>query len=97
MDRRHLSIARESDPRYEFLIPLEAEAVLLVEFQADSADEVQERFAQTVSLVKDKLRLASGAYVAADALDHDLLWQLARHYTPTLYRLKGLTRPLALY
>ncbi|TWU25662.1 anaerobic glycerol-3-phosphate dehydrogenase subunit C [Bythopirellula polymerisocia] len=94
MDRRHLSIARESDPRYEFLIPLEAEAVLLVEFQADSDDEIQERLAQTVTLIKDKLRLASGAYIAADKLDHDLLWQLARHYTPTLYRLKGLTRPL---
>ncbi len=94
MDRRHLSIARESDPRYEFLIPVEAEAVLLVEFQADTLDEVYARLAQTVALVKDKLRLAAGAYIAADSLDHELLWQLARHYTPTLYRLRGLTRPL---
>ncbi len=94
MDRRHLSIARESDPRYEFLIPLEAEAVLLVEFQGDTADEVHARLAKTVALVKDKLRLAAGAYIAADLLDNDLLWQLARHYTPTLYRLRGLTRPL---
>ena len=32
MDRRHLSLARETDPRYAALIPAEAEAVLLVEF-----------------------------------------------------------------
>ena len=41
MDRRHLNLARESDVRYELLIPGEAEAVLLVEQQGDSADEVR--------------------------------------------------------
>ena len=40
------------------------------------------------------MKLAFGSYVAADWLDHELLWQLARHYTPTLYRLQGQTRPL---
>lgn len=94
MDRRHLSLAREMDPRYEFLIPQEAEAVLLVEFQGESTDEVQGKLADVVTFVQDKAKLAFGSYVAADWLDHELLWQLARHYTPTLYRLKGQTRPL---
>lgn len=94
MDRRHLTLARELDPRYEFLVPQEAEAVLLVEFQGESTDEVQGKLADVVTAVQDKARLAFGSYVAADWLDHELLWQLARHYTPTLYRLRGHTRPL---
>ena len=36
MDRRHLSLARETDVRYELLIPGETEAMLLVEFHADT-------------------------------------------------------------
>ncbi|MCH8841107.1 MAG: 4Fe-4S dicluster domain-containing protein, partial [Planctomycetes bacterium] len=94
MDRRHLSLARESDPRYELLIPQVAEAVLLVEFSGESAEEVQERLERAVRLLQDKAKLASGAYVAADRYDHDMLWELARRYVPTLYRLKGSTRPV---
>jgi len=94
MDRRHLSLARESDPRYELLIPKAAEAVLLVEHQADTADELAARLAATVSQVQEKSQLASGAYVADDLYDHQMLWQLARRYVPTLYRLKGNSRPI---
>jgi FAD/FMN-containing dehydrogenase/Fe-S oxidoreductase len=94
MDRRHLSLAREMDPRYEFLIPQESEAVLLVEYQGESTDEVQGKLADSAALIQEKHRIAFGSYIAADWLDHELLWQLARHYTPTLYRLKGQTRPL---
>lgn len=94
MDRRHLSLARESDPRYELLIPQEAEAVLLVEFPGESADEVQQKLGQTVQLLQEKAKLASGAHVAVDRYDHDMLWELARRYVPTLYRLKGSTRPV---
>ena len=35
MDRRHINLARETDVRYELLIPGEAEAILLVEHHAD--------------------------------------------------------------
>ena len=36
MDRRHLSLARETDVRYELLIPGETEAMLLVEYHAEN-------------------------------------------------------------
>jgi Fe-S oxidoreductase len=94
MDRRHLSLARESDPRYELLIPQAAEAVLLVEHHAESAEALKDRLAETVHIVQEKSQLASGAYVADDQYDHRMLWQLAQHYVPTLYRLKGNSRPL---
>lgn len=94
MDRRHLSLARENDPRYELMIPQVAEAVLLVEFFGETAGEVQYRVESAVSLLVEKQKLASGAHVALDDFDHELLWQLARRYVPTLYRLRGSTRPV---
>ena len=94
MDRRHLSLARESDPRYELLIPQAAEAVLLVEHQADTASELSARLEETVSTLQEKSQISSGAYIADDRYDHEMLWQLARHYVPTLYRLKGNSRPV---
>ena len=94
MDRRHLSLARESNPRYDLLIPQAAEAVLLVEFQAESADQLSKRLNETAKRLQQKTKLASGSYVASDHYDHEMLWQLARHYVPTLYRLKGSTRPV---
>lgn len=94
MDRRHLSLARENDPRYDLLIPQAAEAVLLVEHHADTADELRDQLAQTCRLLQEKLKLASSSYVASDQLDNEMLWHLAKRFVPTLYRLKGSTRPI---
>ncbi len=93
MDRRHLSLARESDPRYEFLIPADAEAVLLVEREGDTAEAARDAVLEVEDLVVHRLKLATAAYTAVDADDQDLVWHLARRYVPTLYRLRGTTRP----
>ena len=94
MDRRHLTLARESDPRYELLIPQAAEAILLIEHHAETPNDLHSRLEHTVDYIQNQVQLASGAYIAADLYDHDMLWQLAGHYVPTLYRLKGYTRPI---
>jgi FAD/FMN-containing dehydrogenase/Fe-S oxidoreductase len=94
MDRRHLSLAREMDPRYEFLIPAEAEAVLLVECGGESEDEVRNNLREIERLLVDQRRLASSSQLALDRFDSDVLWQLARRYVPTLYRLRGSSRPV---
>ncbi len=93
MDRRHLSLARESDPRYEFLIPQVAEAVLLVEFSGESIDEIRDLLNETINKL-ERAKLLSGSHLALDQIDHEMLWQLARRFVPTLYRLKGSTRPV---
>ncbi len=41
MDRRHLSLARESEVRFDLLIPAEAEAAMLVEFEGDEPQEIR--------------------------------------------------------
>lgn len=94
MDRRHLTLARDSDPSYEFLIPGEAEAVLLVEMQADTASDLHHLLGEAVELVQYKTELAAGAVVAVDDTDNELFWQLARRFVPTLYQLTGSSRPI---
>jgi FAD/FMN-containing dehydrogenase/Fe-S oxidoreductase len=94
MDRRLLSVAREIDPRYELLIPAEAEAVLLVERAADNAAGLERGLLEVESHVVEKQGLATASHLAADPTDHELAWQLARRFSKTLHRLRGATRPV---
>lgn len=93
MDRRHLSLARDLDVRYELMIPGAAESLLLVEFFADDARQARDRLAEAFDLALTKSALAAGSLVAEDALDRELFWNLARHYAPTLQRARGVRRP----
>ncbi|HEY2894029.1 MAG TPA: anaerobic glycerol-3-phosphate dehydrogenase subunit C, partial [Pirellulales bacterium] len=91
---RHLSLARESTVQYDLLIPPETEAALLVECEGDTLPAVRDRLAQIIDRVRRKKRLAFHAVQAQDRDEIDLYWRLARKIVPTLYRLKGSTRPL---
>ena len=93
MDRRHLSLARESDPRYDLLIPQVVEAALLVEFAGESFEQVEQQLKSCI-LAGERAKLLSGFHLALDRYEHELLWQLARRYVPTLYRLTGSVRPI---
>lgn len=94
MDRRHLSLARESTVQYDLLIPDQTEAALLVEQQGDTLIEVRDKLAAVIDRVRRKKRLAFHAVQAQDREEIELYWQLAQKVVPTLYRLKGTTRPL---
>jgi len=91
MDRRHLSLAREHEPRFEKLIPSNAEAVLIVEQQADTAAEVREGLRRIIDQTRRR-RMAFDARQAFDRDDIELFWQLAHRVVPTLYRLRGSSR-----
>ena len=93
MDRRHLSLARETDIRYELLIPGEAEAVLLVEFHADSRDQLQHKLDELVELIQFNLGLAAASHIAEDEADFQLYWGLSQRFVPTLHRTQGSSRP----
>lgn len=94
MDRRHLSLARDTEPRYDLLIPAQAEALLLVEQQGSDRSEVHERLRKCVDRVCRQKRLAFDSRSAFDLAEIDMFWQLARRVVPTLYRMKGSTRPV---
>lgn len=94
MDRRHLSLARELDVRYELLVPGAAEAVLLVEHMGDTAEEVEAKLDDTVQMATGDAGLAAAAHIATEPADNLLFWELARRFVPTLYRLQGVRRPV---
>ena len=94
MDRRHLSLARECERRFEQLIPVETEALLLVEQDGDDPLEVRERLHRMVSEVWQQKRLAFGARQAFEDDETELYWRLMDKVQPALYRMAGPTRPL---
>ena len=94
MDRRLLSIARDSDVRYDLLIPRDAEAMLLVEMQGESQDEVRQRLQNVVVRIQRRKRLAFDSRLALESEEVDLFWRLVRRVVPGLYSLKGSSRPL---
>lgn len=94
MDRRYLSLARETDERFSHLIPAETEALLLVEQEGNDSVDVRDRVRQMVDRVRRKRRLAFDARQTFSPEEMDLFWQLPRRVVPTLHRLKGSTRPL---
>ncbi len=94
MDRRHLSLARESTVQYDLLIPPETEAALLVEQEGETLAVVRDKLGQIIDRVRRKKRLAFHAMQAQDREEIDVYWRLSRRIVPTLHRMKGSTRPL---
>ena len=94
MDRRHLSLARKADPRYDTLIPPTTETLLLVECQGDDPVDVRGRLRLIVERVRKKKRLAFDSRQTFSPQEIETYWQLARNNVSTLFRLKGSTRAL---
>lgn len=94
MDRRHLSLARETDVRFDLLVPPAAEAVLLVEHDGATQAEVLDHLRQVVDRVCRQWKLAFGYRQTVEAEESEIYWKLARNVVPTLYRLRGATRPV---
>lgn len=93
MDRRRLGLLR-TDPRFEALIPAEAEALLLIEQEGDDPLEVRRNVQQMVDDVRHQNRRAFAARQAFDPAEVELFWQLASGFQAAIYRLKGPSRPV---
>jgi FAD/FMN-containing dehydrogenase/Fe-S oxidoreductase len=94
MDRRHLSLARESEVRFDLLIPPEAEAAMLVEFEGDEPQHIRHQMRGLIEGVQQQSRLAFGSRQAFDQEETELFLNLPNRATPLLYRLKGPSRPV---
>lgn len=94
MDRRLLSIARELDSRYRRLLPPEAEAMLLIEMEGDSAGDVRTRLDDLVRRIHHQQHLAFATWRATEEEEIKLAWDLIRNVVPRLYRLEGSARAL---
>jgi len=94
VDRRHLSLARETEVRYDLLIPQETEALLLVECDGEQPLEVRERLREVVDRVWHGRRLAFGARLAFDPEEAELFWRLVKKVRPAAYPIKRPSRPI---
>jgi FAD/FMN-containing dehydrogenase/Fe-S oxidoreductase len=94
MDRRHLSLARQSEVRFDLLIPAEAEAVLLVEFEGDDSHEIRGQMQGLIEAVHRRTRLCFSTRQAFDQEETELFLQLPNRAQPLFYRMKGPSRPL---
>ena len=94
MDRRLLQIARDTDQRFAEMLPREAEAMLLIEIQGESLEEMYDRLA---IIRGDLVGGTEGAFAALHTVEQherDLCWALSRRVIPRLYRFKGNESPV---
>ena len=76
------------------MIPAEAEAALLVEFEGDEPQEMRDQMRGLIEGVQQQARLAFGSRQAFDQEETELFLNLPNRAMPLLYRLKGPSRPV---
>jgi FAD/FMN-containing dehydrogenase/Fe-S oxidoreductase len=94
LDRRLLSLGRESNPRFRDIIDPQAEAGLFLEFCGAARVEVEARVRDTARILEAadiRFEISRTAY---DFDDVEFLWSLPTHVVPLLARLRGASRPL---
>ncbi len=94
IDRRLLSIARSTEKRFERIIPAEAEAMVLVELQADDSAELRQKVQGLADRMTRKKRMAFDARVTCSLEERNLYWRVARRVIPMQYGMKGQRQPL---
>ncbi len=94
LDRRSLSIARSADPRFQRLVPQEAEAMLLVEIQADEAATLRQEVQSLADRMSRKKRLAFDARTTCAKQERDLYWKIVRRAIPMQFGMRGRTQAL---
>jgi len=95
IDRRLLTLARSLNPDAKALLPVEAEAVLLVEYEAETEAEARDAALQLADALHRTQRLAGYAVTAFEPEEIDRLWQLRETVLPGLYGLRGGPQPIA--
>lgn len=93
-DKRHLALSRSASPTFERLIPVLAEAGLLVEFAGDDQAGCQRQLDDGVELMRRSRFHCIDVRRAEVAADVELFWQLSRTVVSTLHGVRGTVRPV---
>ena len=92
LDRRLLSLARETNQMFQRMIPADAEAMLLVEVCAENDAALRDRLKKLTDRFERKRKHAFDCRVATGQSERDQYWHIVRRVVPTLYRLRGFRR-----
>jgi FAD/FMN-containing dehydrogenase/Fe-S oxidoreductase len=94
LDRRILTLVRDAAPLYRDLVPPGAEAILLVEQEAEDDVEVRNLLRLVVNRVRRVRRLAIEAREAYEPDEIRRLWEVRDVAATVLIRLKGPAQPV---
>ena len=94
LDRRLLSLARETKAEYQRLIPGDAEAMLLVEFRDVDDRAVKKKFDHLKDRIVSRKKWNCDIRLTTQLDERDQYWRIVRRIVPSLYRLKGNRRAL---
>ena len=89
IDRRLLSLARESGTEFQQLIPHDAEAMLLVEFRGADDKQLRQKLDHLSQRVGRRKKWSFDIRSTTQKDQRDLYWRIVRRVVPTLFRLKG--------
>ena len=84
LDRRLLTLARETDTRFERLLPAGAEAALLVEHVGFSENEVAGKLTSLTKRLGELTESGATAFVARTPEELEFLWSLPLRVVPLL-------------
>jgi FAD/FMN-containing dehydrogenase/Fe-S oxidoreductase len=84
LDRRLLTLARETDTRFERLLPANAEAAILVEHVGFSENEVAGKLTSLAKRLGELTDSGATAFVARTLEELDFLWSLPLRVVPLL-------------
>ena len=94
LDRRLLSLAREANARNRSLIPVDAEAMLLVEVESSDDTRLREKTERLVHRAVRKKKWAFSSQTTTQKDVRNSFWRIARRSGPTLYRMQGNRRAI---
>ncbi|WP_010588390.1 FAD-binding and (Fe-S)-binding domain-containing protein [Schlesneria paludicola] len=94
LDRRLLTLARDLDPRFASLIPVAAEAALIVEQTGFSQSEITLQVHDLMLRMKDLPDAGRSLFEATTYDEIEFLWSLPYRVVPLLNRARGETSPL---
>ncbi len=94
LDRRLLALARKTDPRFVRSIPDDAEAMLLVEVEGTTRNEIRDRLARISEAIQQQHHLAFASRLALEKAEIKQAWSITQNVIPTLYRLEGSSRAI---
>jgi FAD/FMN-containing dehydrogenase/Fe-S oxidoreductase len=89
IDRRLVSLARDGGLDIKPIVPSEAEAVLIIEFECDSPAEARAVALDLAKRIHRQERLALYAISATEPYEIQRLWRLRESLTLNLYKLRG--------
>ena len=94
VDRRLLSLARDSNPGFRDIVRPDAEAGLFLEFNGVSDDDVQRRIRNAGIMLESTEHQYVTTATAFEPSELDFLWSIPAGVVSRLAKLKGESRPL---